>query len=59
MKRADVTYDELARRLKEHGLGGETWGSIALKLKRGTFAGTFLFGCLAALELERVRLEEI
>jgi Domain of unknown function (DUF6471) len=58
MKRADVTYEELAKRLKEHGLE-ETRDSIASKLKRGTFAATFLLACLAALELEGVRLEDI
>ena len=55
LKRADVTYEELARRLKSHGLN-ETRDLIASKLKRGTFAATFLFGCLAALELEGIRL---
>ncbi len=58
MKRANVTYDELASRLKGHGLD-ETRDSIAAKLKRGTFAATFLLGCLAALEMEGVRLEDI
>jgi Domain of unknown function (DUF6471) len=41
LKRADVTYEELASRLKAHGLN-ETRGSIAAKLKRGTFAAHFL-----------------
>lgn len=58
MKRADVTYEELARRLKEHGLT-ETRDSIAAKLKRGTFAATFMLACIAALELEGIRLEDI
>jgi hypothetical protein len=58
MKRADVTYEELAKRLKEHGLE-ETRDSIASKLKRGTFAATFLLGSLAALERDGLRLEEI
>jgi hypothetical protein len=58
LKRANVTYDELAKRLKDHGLE-ETRNSIAAKLKRGTFAATFLLACLAALELEGVRLEDI
>ena len=58
LKRADVTYEELAMRLKAHGLN-ETRDSIAAKLKRGTFAATFLLGCLAALEMEGVRLEDI
>lgn len=58
LKRADVTYDELARRLKDHGVT-ETRDSIASKLKRGTFAATFFLGCLAALEMEGVRLADI
>ncbi|MGD1036989.1 MAG: DUF6471 domain-containing protein [Roseiarcus sp.] len=58
LKRADVTYEELAIRLKEHGLE-ETRDSIASKLKRGTFPATFLLGCLAALELDGVRLDDI
>ena len=58
LKRADVTYDELARRLKEHGLT-ETRDLIASKLKRGTFAATFFLACIAALEMEGVRLEDL
>ena len=58
LKRADVTYEELAERLKAHGLN-ETRDSIAAKLKRGTFAATFLIGVIAALELEGVRLEDL
>ena len=59
LKRADVTYEGLAERLAKHGLKGETTASIKNKLMRGTFAATFLLGCLAALELEGVRLEDI
>jgi hypothetical protein len=59
LKRADVTYDELGKRLKKHGLPDETMHSIAAKLKRGTFPATFLIASLAALELEGVRLEDI
>src|SRR5580692_2163633 len=40
LKRADVTYEELAVRLKRHGLA-ETKASIAAKLGRGTFPATF------------------
>jgi len=58
LKRADVTYEELAKRLKEHGVI-ETRDSIAAKLKRGTFAATFLLGCLAALEMEGIRLVDL
>lgn len=59
LKRADVTYEELAKRLKKHGLPHESPDSIKAKLKRGTFAATFFLACLAALELEGVVLEEI
>lgn len=58
MKRAGVTYSELARRLKEHGLE-ETEASISSKLARGTFAATFLLAVLAALELEALVLEDL
>ena len=58
LKRADVTYEELAKRLKRHGVE-ETRDSIAAKLKRGTFAATFFIGVIAALELEGVRLEDL
>lgn len=59
LKRADVTYAELAERLAKHGLKGETADSIKSKLARGTFAATFLLAVLAALELEGVRLADI
>jgi len=58
LKRANMTYEELAEKLKEHGLT-ETRDSIAAKLKPGTFAATFLIGVIAALELEGVRLEDL
>lgn len=58
MKRAGVTYSELAKRLEAHGFH-ETEASITSKLARGTFAATFFLACLAALELEGVRLEDI
>jgi hypothetical protein len=58
IKRADVTYEELAKRLKGHGFS-ESAASIANKLSRGTFAATFFLATLAALELEGVRLEDL
>ena len=58
MKRAGVTYSELARRLKEHGLE-ETEASISSKLARGTFAATFLLAVLAALEMNGFKLEDL
>jgi ribosomal protein L20 len=58
MKEADITYAELVKRLKKHGLK-ETEAGITMKLKRGTFSATFFLACLAAMELEGVVLEEI
>jgi len=58
LKRSDVTYEELAKRLKEHGLK-ETRDSVAAKLKRGTFPATFFLACLAALELTGMALEDL
>jgi hypothetical protein len=59
LKKADVGYVELAKRLKKHGFRDETEASITNKLKRGTFSAIFLLACLAALDAERVRLEDI
>jgi hypothetical protein len=56
IKRTDVTYEELAKRLKAHGFD-ENAASIANKLSRGTFAATFFLAVLAALERESLRLE--
>lgn len=58
MKKAEVTYVELAKRLKKHGFK-ETEASITNKLKRGTFAATFMLACLAALELEGLAVEDL
>ena len=58
MKRAGVTYAQLAERLKGHGLE-ETEASIASKLARGTFAATFFLAVVAALELEGIQISEL
>ena len=55
MKRAGVTYADLAQRLAEHGFP-ETEASITSKLARGTFAATFLLAVLAALDVTELRL---
>jgi hypothetical protein len=59
LKRGKLTYADLAERLKEHGLPGETENGIKAKLARGTFAATFLVATLAALEMEGMRLEDL
>lgn len=58
LKRADVTYEELAKRLKEQGMK-ENAASIANKLSRGTFAATFFLASLAVVGCEAVKLEDI
>ena len=58
LKRAEVSYAELARRLKEHGLE-ETEASITAKLNRGTFAATFFLATMKAIGRERVNLGEL
>ena len=58
LREGEVTYAELAKRLKKHGFK-ETEASITNKLKRGTFPATWFLAVLAALELDGVALEEI
>jgi len=58
LKRADVTYEELARRLEKYGFK-ETKASIANKFTRATVTAAFFMAFLAALGLEGVKLEDI
>ncbi len=58
LKRADVTYEELARRLSESGMP-ETKASIASKISRGGFPATFFLAALQAVGCQRVRIDEI
>ena len=57
LARADVSYKELAERLKKHGLK-ETEASVANKISRGTFATSFFLASLVAIGCESVRLED-
>jgi hypothetical protein len=59
IKRAEISYAELARRLSEdHGLA-ETEASIANKLSRGTFAATFFLATMKAIGRQTVNLEDV
>ena len=58
LKRAEVTYEELAERLKAHGFE-ETKASIANKLARATLSAHFFLASLAAIGKDRVVFEEI
>jgi len=59
LQKAEVTYADLADRLKKHGFKGETEDSIKAKLKRGTFSATFLLAAVAAIGLDSIPLEDI
>jgi virulence-associated protein VapD len=58
LKRADVTYQELAERMKKHGFK-ETQASIASKLSRNTAPAAFFIAALAAIGCEIVKIEDI
>ncbi len=58
LRKAEVTYADLARRLKKHGLK-ETEASITNKLARGTFSATFFLAALKAIGVENLRLEDV
>jgi hypothetical protein len=57
LKRANVSYAELARRLKDQGLD-DTEASITAKLNRGTFAATFFLATMKAIGRETVNLSD-
>jgi len=58
LKRAEVSYAELARRLKDHGLE-ETEASITAKLNRGTFGVIFFLATMKAIGRGRLDLDDI
>jgi len=58
LKRADLTYDDLADRLKKHGFK-ESKASIANKLARATLPAHFFLASLAAMGREQVILADI
>ena len=58
LKRADVTYDDLADRLSRLGLP-ETKASIANKISRGSFSAAFLLASLKAIGCQNLRVEDL
>jgi asparagine synthetase B (glutamine-hydrolysing) len=58
LKRANVTYEELAAQLKKHGFK-ETKASIASKLSRATLPAHFFLASLVAIGKEDISLGEI
>jgi hypothetical protein len=58
LKRHDVTYDELARRLTEMGMP-ESKGSVASKLSRGGFTAAFFLASMRAVGCSAVRIDDL
>ena len=58
LKRAELTYEELAARMKKQGFK-ETKASIANKLARATVPAHFFLAALVAIGCEVVTLEDI
>ncbi len=58
LKRADVSYQELAEKLREHGLE-ETEGSISNKLSRGTFPASFFLAVMKAIGRDQVNISDV
>jgi len=58
LKRADLTYEQLAHRLREMG-HDETKVSVANKLSRGTFSAMFFVAVLKAIGREQVDLADV
>ena len=57
LKRAGVSYAELALRLAERGLP-ETEGSITVKINRGAFPAWFLIAAMEAIGATSLRLSD-
>jgi hypothetical protein len=58
LKRADVTYEELAAKLREMG-HEETKISVANKVNRGTFSAMFFIAVMRAIGRTDVNLADV
>ena len=58
LKRADVTYEELASRLRAMGLQ-ETKVSIASKISRAGFSASFFLATMKAIGRQTMNLEDV
>lgn len=58
LKRADVTYEELAKRLTEMGMD-ETKASVSNKISRGGFPASFFVAAMKAIGRENVNLADV
>jgi hypothetical protein len=58
LKRADMTYEDLALKLRKHGFE-ESKASIANKLARATLPAHFFLASLVAIGREQIILQDI
>lgn len=58
LKRADMTYEDLAEKLEKHGFD-ESKASIANKLARATMSAHFFLASLVAIRKEEISLDQI
>lgn len=58
LKRAEVTYEELANRLKAMGIP-ETKGSVTVKVNRGAYPAWFFFAAMKAIGRENINLADV
>ena len=58
LKRRDLTYIDLAERLKPLGIE-ETPNAIAKKVNRGTFSAAFLLASMKAIGCPAVRVDDL
>jgi hypothetical protein len=58
LKRCDVTYEQLADKLREMG-HNETKISVANKINRGTFPATFFIAVMRAIGRETVNIGDV
>jgi hypothetical protein len=59
LKRAKMTYGDLAEKMKDHGMPEESETTIKAKLKRGTFSAAFFLAAVAAMNLTGVDLSDL
>jgi hypothetical protein len=58
LKRAEITYEELARRLTDMGIP-ETRGSVTVKVNRGAYPAWFFFAAMKAIGRENINTSDV
>jgi hypothetical protein len=58
LKRANMTYEQLAAKLRERGFP-ETKISVSNKLSRGTFPATFFIAVMQAIGRDMVNIADV